>query len=177
MEPSPADVLWPTDTCPDNAVLAGDGWWFLDLEGTDVGHAALAAASTVLPFATCWCVFDPPPGLTDEFFAAFTAGLGSHAPEAVAAPDWPRHVTAACAAYVSFNTAWFLDGANEGRPSAGPAGRSPSYRQLLTSRWRWGALALRDDFPALSAALRAAAGWASRTWGGDAETTGCPAFR
>jgi len=45
-------VLWPGDTCPDNAVLDTDGWWFLDLEATDVRHAALAAAYTVLPFAS-----------------------------------------------------------------------------------------------------------------------------
>lgn len=176
LRPSAADVLWPGDTCPDNAVLDGDGWWFLDLEGTDVGHAALAAAYTVLPFATCWCVFDPPPGLTDELLAAFASGLAAGAPEVVGGPDWRRQVSVACAAYVVLNTAWFIDRAIEGRSSVGRASRSPTYRQLVTSRWRWGALALRGDLPALAAALREAAGWASRTWGIDTETTGYPAF-
>jgi hypothetical protein len=176
LEPSAGDVLWPADTCPDNAVLDGDGWWFLDLEATDVAHAALAAAYTVLPFASCWCVFDPPPGLTDELLAAFTMGLAAYAPEVVEAPDWRRQVSIACAAYVVLNTAWFIDSAIEGRPSVGPAGRSPTYRQLVASRWRWGALALRGDFPALAAALRDAAAWSSRTWGFDAETAGYRAF-
>jgi hypothetical protein len=177
LQPSGADVLWPTDTCPDNAVLDGDTWWFVDLEGTDVGHAALAAAYTLLPFATCWCVFDPPPGLTDDLLAAFTTGLAAHAPEVVAASDWRRQVTVACAAYIVLNTAWLIDGAVEGRLNIGPTGRSPTYRQVLTSRWRWGSLALRESFPALCDALHAAAEWASRTWGPDAETTGYPAFR
>jgi hypothetical protein len=86
-------------------------------------------------------------------------------------------VTVACSAYVVINTAWFLDRAIEGRPSVGRAGRSPTHRQLVASRWRWGALVLRGDFPALAAALREAAGWASRIWGTDAESTGYPAFR
>lgn len=177
LEPGRADVLWPSDTCPDNALLDGHSWWFVDLEGTDVGHAALAAAYTLLPFATCWCVFDPPPGLTDDLLAAFTTGLAAHAPEIVAAPDWRRQVTAACATYIVLNTAWLIDGAVEGRPNIGPAGRSPTHRQVLTSRWRWGTLALRESFPALSDALDAAAVWATRTWGPDTGTTGYPAFR
>jgi hypothetical protein len=175
--PGAADVLWPTDTCPDNALLDDDGWWFVDLEGTDVGHAALAAAYTLLPFATCWCVFDPPPGLTDDLLAAFTTGLAAHAPDVVATPDWRHQVTVACATYIVLNTAWLIDSALEGRPNVGPAGRSPTYRQLVTSRWRWGALALRESLPALADTLHHAAVWASRMWGLDAETTGYPAFR
>jgi len=115
--------------------------------------------------------------VTDELLAAFTTGLAAYAPEVVAGPHWRRQVTIACAAYVVLNTAWFIDSAIEGRPSVGPAGRSPTYRQLVTSRWRWGALALRGDLPALAAALRDAAVWASQTWGIDTETTGYPAFR
>jgi hypothetical protein len=180
LEPGAEAVVWPTDTCPDNAVLASgpvdNAWWFLDLEGTDVSHPALAAAYTMLPFATCWCVYDPPEGLTEDLLAAFTAGLAVHAPEVVAAPVWNHQVRLACAAYVVLVTGWLLDGAVEARPSVGPAGRSPSYRQLVASRWRWGAANLRTDFPALAEALAGAATWAWETWGTDAETTGYPAF-
>ena len=59
----------------------------------------------------------------------------------------------------------------------GPAGLAPSYRQLMVSRWRWGALNLRDDFPQLAAAMGAAAGWALETWGPEVEPTGYRAFR
>ncbi|WP_433222105.1 hypothetical protein ACQP00_22555 [Dactylosporangium sp. CS-047395] len=171
LEPGPADVLWPEDTCPDNAMLIDGRWWFLDLEGTDVAHPALAAAYMVLPFASCWCVFDPPPGLTEDLLAAFTDGLGT------VGPNWQREVIDACAAYTMINTGWFADRAMDGVPHVGPVGRGPSYRQLQTARWRWGALNLRADYPVLSAALRDAAAWATDTWGLDAEPTGYPAFR
>lgn len=174
--PGTAAVLSPTDTCPDNAVLGPDGWWFLDLEGTDLVHAASAASYALLPFSTCWCVFDPPPGLTDELLAEFTAGLAEHAPDVVAGPGWPRAVRQACALYVVLVTGWLWASTAEGRPSVGPAGRSPSYRQLLVSRWRWGALALRDELPALAAALGEAAAWALDAWGAETETTGYRAF-
>ncbi|WP_454857933.1 hypothetical protein [Promicromonospora soli] len=182
LEPGTGAVVWPTDTCPDNAVLAegpageGPAWWFLDLEGTDVNHPALAAAYTMLPFATCWCVYDPPEGLTEDLLDAFAAGLAEHMPEVAAASVWDRQVRLACAAYVVLVTGWLFDGAVAARPLVGPAGRSPSYRQLVASRWRWGATNLRAGFPALARALAGAADWAWENWGTDAETTGYPAF-
>lgn len=182
LDPRDAAVVWPTDTCPDNAVLVtdpaggGPAWRFLDLEGTDVNHPALAAAYTLLPFATCWCVYDPPPGLTDDLLAAFTAGLAAHLPRVAGSPDWPAQVRLACAAYVVLMTGWLFDGAERARPSVGPAGRSPSYRQLVVSRWRWGAANLRADLPELARMLTAAQQWAVRAWGPDAETAGYPAF-
>lgn len=174
--PGPSDVVWPGDTCPDNAVLGPDGWLFLDLEGAGVEHVAAVAAYTLLPFASCWCVFDPPAGLTDDLFAAFTDGLAVHAPEIAGDPSWPAQVRQACALYTAMTWFWFIPGALEGTASVGPAGRSPSYRQILTYRWRWAALNLRDDTPALAAACGAAAAWAWETWGADAEVTGYPAF-
>lgn len=175
-DPGEAAVVWPGDTCPDNAVVGTEGWLFLDLEGTGVEHASAVAAYTVLPFASCWCVFDPPAGLTDDLLAEFTEGLAVHAPQLAGDPAWPVQVRQACAVYSVLAGFWFLDSAREGRANVGPAGRSPSYRQILGYRWRWGALNLRDDFPALAAALGGAAAWASETWGPEAEIGGYPAF-
>ncbi|PUB28679.1 hypothetical protein C8K30_10399 [Promicromonospora sp. AC04] len=175
--PGTAAIVSPTDTCPDNAVLGPDGWWFLDLEGTDVEHAAFAAAYAVLPFATCWCVFDPPAGLTDMLFTEFSAGLAVRAPDVVAEPGWDLAVRQACAVYLVLMTGWLWKSTLEGRPFVGPEGRSPSYRQLMVSRWRWGALNLRQDFPALAAAMGDAATWALESWGPGVEPTGYRAFR
>lgn len=175
LEPGPDDVVTPTDTCPDNAVTGADGWLFLDLEGTDVQHPALIAAYTLLPFATCWCVFDPPASLTDDLLTEFSAGLGEHAPDVVAG-GWPDTVAQACGLYVVLATRWLLDGALDGRPAVGPDGRSPSFRQLLAARWRWASLNLRGTMPALADACGAAARRATEAWGPDAETTGYPAF-
>ncbi|MFI8525075.1 hypothetical protein ACIGB8_11540 [Promicromonospora sukumoe] len=175
--PGAAAVVSPTDTCPDNAVLGPDGWRFLDLEGTDVQHAAFVAAYALLPFATCWCVFDPPPGLTDQLLAELTAGLAEHAPDVVAAPGWDTAVRQACAIYLVVLTGWLWKSTVAGRELVGPAGRSPSYRQLMVSRWRWGALNLRADLPALAAVFGDAAAWALDTWGPEVEPTGYRAFR
>jgi hypothetical protein len=175
--PGPAAILSPTDTCPDNALLGPDGWWFLDLEGTDVEHAAFAASYALLPFATCWCVFDPPPGLTDTLFAEFSGGLAEEAPDIVADTGWELAVRQASAVYLVLVTGWLWNSTLQGRPSVGPEGRSPSYRQLMVSRWRWGALNLRDDFPALASAMADAAAWALEAWGLDVEPTGYRAFR
>lgn len=169
-------VLAPSDSCPDNAVLRPDGWWFLDLEGTALQPPAFVAAYAMLPFATCWCVFDPPSGLTETLFTEFTRGLAEHAPHLVAGHDWRRDVERASGAYVLAMTGWLMDSTLAGREHVGPAGRSPSYRQLMTSRWRWAAVNLRATMPALADSCAAAARWATRTWGTEAETTGYPAF-
>ena len=168
-------VVSPGDTCPDNAVRTTAGWVFLDLEDTNAHHPALDAAYTLMPFSTCWCVFDPPPGLTDELLAAFTAGLGAHLPGAVVEPAWTRDVLLACAGWILAMTGWLLDGAVEDRPRVGPEGRSPSYRQLVLSRWRWGAEHLRDVTPAVAVVLSDAVAWAEREWG-PVPSGGYPAF-
>jgi hypothetical protein len=169
-------VLAPSDTCPDNAVLRDDGWWFLDLEGTAVQPVAFVAAYAMLPFATCWCVFDPPPDLTDTLLAELTAGLVEQETGLVPDQGWRQEVEAACAAYVLAMTGWLLDSTLAGREHVGPPGRSPSYRQLMTSRWRWAAVNLRGAAPELAAACGHAARRALETWGSEAETTGYPAF-
>lgn len=159
------DVAWPTDTCPDNAVTTPDGWIFLDLEGTDVNHAALVAAYPALPFATCWCVFDPPRDLTDQMLASFTLSLSGHAPHITDRREWRAEIDVAAAAWVLANTAWLTPRALDGDGPIGPTDRSPTRRQLLRSRWHWLATHLPRQLPALAALGAAAAAWAEQEWG------------
>lgn len=171
-------AITPGDTCPDNALLTAEGWRFLDLEGATVQHVALDAAYTVLPFATCWCVFDPPDGFTDMLVAEFSAALGRHAPDLVADPAWPDLIDLACGTWILAMSGFLIDGALEGRGPVGPAGRpSPTRRQLLSARWRWGALHLRRALPGTAALLGDVALWAEREWGDSASgLTGYPAL-
>ena len=115
-----SDVVSPTDTCPDNAIRTADGWRFVDLEGATVHHAAYDAAYAAMPFSTCWCVFDPPPGFTNQLLDRFTATLGTHLPDLVHEPGWTRSVDLASAAWILAMTGWLLFGADEDRPRAGP---------------------------------------------------------
>ena len=117
-----SDVVSPTDTCPDNAIRTADGWRFVDLEGATVHHAAYDAAYAAMPFSTCWCVFDPPPGFTDQLLDRFTATLGTHLPDLVREPGWTRSVDLASAAWILAMTGWLLFGADEDRPRVGPPG-------------------------------------------------------
>jgi hypothetical protein len=168
-----SDVVSPTDTCPDNAVRTADGWRFLDLEGATVHHAAYDAAYAAMPFSTCWCVFDPPPGFTDRLLDRFTSALGAHLPDLVREPGWTRAVDLASAAWILAMTGWLLMGAGEDRPRVGPPGLpSPSYRQLLTTRWRWGAVRLRTTLPVVASLLGAAVTWADEEWGTSAAPVG-----
>lgn len=168
-----SDVVSPTDTCPDNAIRTADGWRFVDLEGATVHHAAYDAAYAAMPFSTCWCVFDPPPGFTDRLLDRFTTTLGGHLPDLVREPGWTRSVDLASAAWILAMTGWLLFGADEDRPRVGPPGvPSPSYRQLLTTRWRWGADRLRSTLPAVAGLLGAAAAWADDEWGASAAPVG-----
>ncbi|NUU17156.1 hypothetical protein HP550_07825 [Cellulomonas humilata] len=168
-----SDVVSPTDTCPDNAVRTPDGWRFLDLEGATVHHVAYDAAYAAMPFSTCWCVFDPPPGFTDRLLDRFTTALAPHLPDVVREPGWTLAVDRACASWILAMTGWLIDGADEDRPRVGPPGvPSPSYRQLLTTRWRWGAVRLRSTLPAVAGLLAAAAAWADDEWGSSAAPVG-----
>ncbi|GEK22981.1 phosphotransferase [Cellulomonas xylanilytica] len=168
-----SDVVSPTDTCPDNAVRTAGGWRFLDLEGATVHHAAYDAAYAAMPFSTCWCVFDPPPGFTDELLDRFTTTLGTHLPDLVREPGWARSVDVASASWILAMTGWLLLGADEDRQRTGPVGvSSPTYRQLLTTRWRWGAVRLRSTLPVVAGLLGSAAAWADDEWGTSAAPVG-----
>src|SRR5665647_3501210 len=162
----PADVVSPGDTCPDNAILTPTGWRFLDLEGATAQHVALDAAYMVMPFATCWGVFDPPPGLTDALLERFTAAVAPHLPDVVVEPGWSRALDLAAAAWILAVTGWLIDGALADDPNVGPPELpSPSYRQLLASRWGWGASRLGRTVLAVAELLANASRWAEEEWG------------
>ena len=70
------DVLTPTDACPDNNVLSGDGTMtMLDFEGAEVRHAALDAARR-RGLTTGTCPVCRPAGRAYQA----PAGLVSHTP-------------------------------------------------------------------------------------------------
>ncbi|HMO10426.1 MAG TPA: hypothetical protein PKB06_02720 [Actinotalea sp.] len=156
-------VVSPGDTCPDNALLTPHGWRFLDLEGTCVQDAAVDAAYAVLPFATCWCVYDPPTDLTTQMLDALSGALGRHVD---LGPDWQHDVLRACAAFVLASSGWMWPGALEDRQVGGTEVRSPRHRELLTARWRWGAAHLATVTPAIAGLCADADAWAVQAWGG-----------
>lgn len=161
-------VLGPGDTCPDNAVLTAGGVRFLDLEGAGLRHVAYEAAYAAEPFSTCWCVFATPSGLTGEMLHVFTDAASAQLPGLAQDPGWPRQVRAAAAVWVLSATLWLLDGALEGRvlSDGGDVPRGPTFRALLTSRWRWVLRECGEELPDVAAVCDEALTWASRAWRG-----------
>ncbi|MBZ2196798.1 hypothetical protein [Occultella gossypii] len=170
-------VASPGDTCPDNALLEPDGRVvFLDLEGTDVHHPALDAAYALLPFATCWCVYEPPPGFVEDLLTEFTTGLAAHLPEVAADPRWPGQVRTACLGWLLMMTGILLKYTEDPERRMGPKD-SPAltFREHVLLRWRWGTRHLAADFPAATAFLADAVAGVERDWGA-LRPAGYPAF-
>ncbi|WP_163541846.1 hypothetical protein [Occultella kanbiaonis] len=170
-------VASPGDTCPDNALLEPDGRVvFLDLEGTDVHHPALDAAYALLPFATCWCVYEPPPGFVEDLLTEFTAGLAGHLPAVAADPRWPVQVRTACLGWLLMMTGILLKYTADPERRMGPKD-SPAltFREHVLLRWRWGARQLAADFPAATTFLTDAVAGVEQDWGA-LRPAGYPAF-
>lgn len=160
-------VLAPGDSCPDNALLTPAGVRLVDLEGAGVRHAAYEAAYAAEPFSTCWCVFAPPDGLTDQMLGEFTRAASEQLPGLAEDPAWPRQVRAAVAAWVASSGLWLLDGAVEDRQmTSGGRHLGPAMRALLVARWRWVVRECAEELPDTAAVFDEAITWALRTWGG-----------
>lgn len=165
------------DTCPDNAVFAGDRVRFLDCEGTSIQHVAIDAAYALEPFSSCWFVFTPPAGLTDAMLEAFTRGLARSLPEVATDPGWPAQVRSAVVLWVAISAAWLLPGAQKGARSIGPVGvLAPSPRQRLLRRWHWLTREAAEDFPGMAQAGEEALRLAAREWDDEPRMPGYPAW-
>jgi len=181
IEPGDFAVFSPGDVCPDNNVLTPDGLRFLDFESAGFHSVFLDAAYTRLPFATCWCVFTPPPGLTAVMEAAFRAEVVRAFPALADDAVWERGVRHACVVWVLTMTLWLLPGALDGSAEMAPAGgRAPRRRPYLAHRWRWLAdeLDRAGELPAIRSLLRGSLAAAAERWGqSDLVLLGYPAFR
>lgn len=60
---TPLEVLSAGDMCPDNNLLTDEGAYFLDLEFATVRHLAWDLAYLLVPWPSCWCAWQLPPGL------------------------------------------------------------------------------------------------------------------
>ena len=180
-EPGEFAVFSPGDVCPDNNLFTPDGLRFLDFESAGFHSVFLDAAYTRLPFATCWCVFTPPPGLTGLMEAAFRAEIVRAFPALADDATWDQGVRAACAVWVLSMSLWLLPGALDDATEMVPAGgRAPGRRPYLAHRWRWLAdeLDRAGELPAIHALLRGALASAAERWTqSDLVLLGYPAFR
>jgi hypothetical protein len=181
IEPGDFAVFSPGDVCPDNNLLTPDGLRFLDFESAGFHSVFLDAAYTRLPFATCWCVFTPPPGLTAVMEAAFRSEVVRAFPALADDAVWERGVRHACVVWVLTMTLWLLPGAlDDAAELSAAGGRAPRRRPYLAHRWRWLAdeLDRAQELPAIRTLLRGSLKAAAERWAqSDLVLLGYPAFR
>jgi hypothetical protein len=112
--------LVPGDTCPDNAVDAGDGMVLLDFEGAAHRHVAWEAAYLVVPWPTCWCSWRLPADVTARALESWRDAVASALP-AVRGGDFDADLARATIAWAFLSAGWLLDAASvttrrRGRP-------------------------------------------------------------
>jgi hypothetical protein len=123
------DAFTPSDTCPDNNVLAGGGLRFFDFEAVGFRHAMLDAAYIGLAFPTCWCVNRLPTEVVQGMLGAYRAELAPAAPDVNDDGFFADRLLRACAWWLVITTGWLLPHLREHDAPVGPPGRHPATRR------------------------------------------------
>ncbi len=150
-------VFSPGDLCPDNNLLTENDLRVFDFEGASYHSVFLDAAYTVMPFATCWCVFRLPPQIRRETEAAFRHEVCAAYPALSDDEVWRPGLRRAAALWTIDMTILVLPRVRSEDRAMHPVRRPiPSMRQLLRYRWQWLAEQLEStgDLPALAQAMR-----------------------
>jgi hypothetical protein len=126
----------PSDVCPDNTVLTSRGVRFLDFEWGCYRDVLLDAAYLRVPFPSCWCVFELPPGMAEAMLAAWRSEVAVVWPEL--ADDevlLPRLFDAQVLWTWTSTLALLPRGGQPDRPVGKDPATCPRRAQLLVDRW------------------------------------------
>ncbi len=159
-------VFSPGDICPDNNLLTPDGLRVLDFESASFHSVFLDAAYTAMPFATCWCVFRLPPGLSAEIEQRYRSEVTAAFPALADDSIWQPGMRAAVALWTVTMSAGMIKGVLAAdKPMHSTRRPASTARQVLHHRWTL----LRDmleptgELPAITscmiALLSATADW------------------
>jgi hypothetical protein len=131
----------PSDICPDNSLVTGNGVRFLDFEWGCVRDIALDAAYLQFPFPSSWCSYAMPGGLVEQMLATWRSEVVEVWPDLDDDSVLRPRLFDAQLLWVWVSTWWFL-------PRDGQLDRpidmhmpSPRRSTALVDRWR----RLRDD--------------------------------
>nr|WP_223208068.1 aminoglycoside phosphotransferase family protein [Actinopolyspora erythraea] len=169
----------PSDICPDNSLVTGNGVRFLDFEWACVRDIALDAAYLQFPFPSSWCSYAMPSGLVDNMLATWRSEIvevwSDLDDDAVLMP----RLLDAQLLWVWVSTWWFLprDGQLDGPIDAHMP--SPRRSTALADRWqRLGKDAEAGGMPEVAAyAERMVRALVERFGSGALELRPYPAFR
>ena len=169
----------PSDICPDNSLVTGNGVRFLDFEWGCVRDIALDAAYLQFPFPSSWCSYAMPENLAGGMLATWRSEIVEVWPDLDDDEVLLPRLFDAQLMWVWVSTWWFLP--RTGQLDAPIDAHMPSPRRstALVDRWR----RLRDDaeamgMPAIAAyAHQVVDGLVERFGSGALELLRYPAFR
>ncbi|MCX4750798.1 hypothetical protein OG455_35750 [Kitasatospora sp. NBC_01287] len=126
----------PGDTCPDNNLLTADGLRLIDFEAAGFESVFLTAAYCRMPFSSCWCVFELPPGLPARIERAYRSELLACYPELAEDAIWEAGMAQAVAVWTVDLTVGLLPRAvTADAPTHRTRRPVPTIRQVLRQRW------------------------------------------
>ncbi|GAA2365538.1 hypothetical protein Cme02nite_31370 [Catellatospora methionotrophica] len=128
-----ASALSPSDACPDNNVLTGDGLALIDFEHAEWRHVAWDVAYLRVPWPSCWCSWRLPDEVADRAIARYRQAAAPTLPY-VATPEFDRDLSAATDLWAVLYSSWFLPQTLSGDPVASAKLDSPRRRALLLHR-------------------------------------------
>lgn len=126
----------PADLCPDNNLITGKGVRFLDFEGGGMRDVLLDAAYLRVPFPSCWCAFELPPGMSEAMLAAWRAEVSGIWPEFADDEILLPQLLDAQLLWVWVSTWWFLPRDNESDGKLADHLQAPRRGAALAARWR-----------------------------------------
>lgn len=170
----------PTDTCPDNNLVTGDGVRFVDFEGGCFRDVALDAAYFRVPFPGCESSFALPGGAGAAMLEAWRNEIAGVWPDLDDAALLERRLLDAQLLWVWVSTWWLLPRIRERDGSLGTDPiRTPRISTVLAHHWREmaAAAAVAGRHASAELGVAVAAGLHERHADAAAELPVFPAFR
>lgn len=126
----------PSDICPDNSLVTGNGVRFLDFEWACVRDIALDAAYLQFPFPSSWCSYAMPENLAESMLATWRSEIVEVWPDLDDDSVLRPRLVDAQLLWVWVSTWWFLP--RDGEMDAPIDAHMPSPRRssALADRWQ-----------------------------------------
>ncbi len=169
----------PSDICPDNSLVTGNGVRFLDFEWGCMRDVAMDAAFLQVPFPSSWCSYSIPAGISEAMLSTWRSEVCGAWPELDDDDVLMPRLFDAKLLWVWLSTWWFLP--RPGQPDTPVDAHMPSPRRstALVDRWsRLGAEAEAAGREAIADHATRVADALIARHGSDAAELRCyPAFR
>lgn len=126
----------PSDICPDNSLVTGNGVRFLDFEWGCIRDVVLDAAYLQYPFPSSWCSYALPNNLADSMLATWRSEIAEMWPDLDEDGVLMPRLLDAQLLWVWVSTWWFLPRTGQSDTPLAQDMPSPRRSTALVDRWR-----------------------------------------